>query len=212
MRSQPHDFIMKNFNRMISAAFILGMGAFVFTGCAARGGMNAKRAEAVLESKQNTTVKGVITLEETRGGMIAFGKLNGIRADRDYKVQIHEKGDCSARNASSAGKPVASMKGMADKKGSVNGEFESLDKMSLTQSSVVGKSLVVVSVDSASGKEHRVACGVLKGKAYAGDSCGMDGCKCKGADCKCSSKADCGCGKKKGGSAAPRRGNSPTTY
>lgn len=181
---------MKNSTRSL---FILGsvIGALLVSGCGAKGyrGKMSKAGEATLESKQNATVKGTVMLEDHYGGLLASGKLTGLRADRTYKLVLTQKGDCSARNASSAGSVLAevSRDGNAaiDKDGKVAGHAKGQ-----SLKAVAGKAVVVVASDEATKKEFRVACGTIKEtmKGKQCTDCGMKDCKCDHDKCNCKDK------------------------
>jgi len=198
---------MKYSSRSLIKVLGLGLVAVAVSGCAGKGyrGKMTKAGEAVLESKQNATVAGTVMLEDHYGGILASGKLTGLRADRTYKVVLAQKGDCSARNASSAGAVVAEVsrdgKPAVDKDGGVAGHAKGQ-----SLKGAIGKAVVIVASNDEAKTEFRVACGIVKetmkgaqcadcgmkgckncdsvkGKTCA--DCGMKGCKCGTADCKC---------------------------
>ncbi len=67
-----------------------------------------RHAKATLESKSGSKVKGTLHLEDHYGGIIISGKVTGLRKNAKHAFHIHEVGDCSAADASSAGDHFAS--------------------------------------------------------------------------------------------------------
>lgn len=63
----------------------------------------AQRAEANLASASGSLVSGKLTLMPMAGGVHITGEIGGFRAGSSHGFHIHEKGDCSAPDASSAG-------------------------------------------------------------------------------------------------------------
>lgn len=56
-----------------------------------------------LESRSNSTVVGEFELRGTDGGVSLIGEVGGLRPGSEHAFHIHETGDCSAADASSAG-------------------------------------------------------------------------------------------------------------
>jgi len=71
---------------------------------AASGGGVAKsaKATATLESKSSSTVTGKATFTEKSGGVEISVEIKGAKPG-NHGVHLHDKGDCSAPDASSAG-------------------------------------------------------------------------------------------------------------
>ena len=63
----------------------------------------APRATASLESRSNSTVTGRADLTESKTGVTAHVVLNGLAPNSEHGFHVHEKGDCSAADAASAG-------------------------------------------------------------------------------------------------------------
>ena len=63
----------------------------------------AKQAVAVLASASGSLVSGSVTLAPMGKGLHLTGEIGGLQANSAHAFQIHEKGDCSAADASSAG-------------------------------------------------------------------------------------------------------------
>lgn len=61
------------------------------------------KAAATLESKNDSTVKGTIDFSETADGLQVKYSLTGLAKDQNHGFHIHEKGDCSSKDAKTAG-------------------------------------------------------------------------------------------------------------
>ena len=90
--------------------------AFALAGCASTsptaspaaaapmtGPSTAQRAEANLASASGSLVSGKLTLVPMSGGVHVIGEVGGFGPGSSHGFHIHEKGDCSAADASSAG-------------------------------------------------------------------------------------------------------------
>ncbi|MEO5629629.1 MAG: superoxide dismutase family protein [Thermomonas sp.] len=63
----------------------------------------AKQAEANLASASSSLVSGKLTLVPMGAGVHLTGEVGGLSPGSSHGFHIHEKGDCSAADASSAG-------------------------------------------------------------------------------------------------------------
>ena len=63
----------------------------------------AQSAVAVLASASGSLVRGKLTLRPMGDGVHLTGEIGGLGANTTHAIHIHEKGDCSAADASSAG-------------------------------------------------------------------------------------------------------------
>lgn len=81
---------------------LLAAMALPLAGCATLGS-NAPVADAVLVARSGGAVTGAITLRETARGLQLRGEVRGLKANAEHGFHIHEKGDCSAPDAMSAG-------------------------------------------------------------------------------------------------------------
>lgn len=63
----------------------------------------AKQAVAVLASASGSLVSGSVTLTPMGKGLHLTGEIGGLPANSTHAFHVHEKGDCSAADASSAG-------------------------------------------------------------------------------------------------------------
>jgi Cu-Zn family superoxide dismutase len=60
-------------------------------------------ATAVLQPTKDSTVAGTITFSEVDGKLRASGDITGLKPGSAHGFHIHEKGDCSAPDGTSAG-------------------------------------------------------------------------------------------------------------
>ncbi|MEO8365501.1 MAG: superoxide dismutase family protein [Pseudoxanthomonas sp.] len=77
----------------------------------------AKQAVANLASASGSLVSGKVTVTPMAGGVHLTGTVGGLPANSTHGFHIHEKGDCSAADASSAGphfNPSAAAHGKAE--------------------------------------------------------------------------------------------------
>lgn len=81
------------------------MSVLALAGCASHGAMGADRAgaHATLEARSGSQVGGTLQLDDMDGGVHVTGQVTGLAPNSDHGFHIHEKGDCSAADASSAG-------------------------------------------------------------------------------------------------------------
>lgn len=62
------------------------------------------KASAKLEPRSgNTSVKGKVEFEKAKNGVRVIANIEGLSPNSAHGFHIHEKGDCSAKDASSAG-------------------------------------------------------------------------------------------------------------
>lgn len=119
-----------------------------------------KRAVAHLSATRGSSVSGTVTLVRTEGGVTVTADLRGLSAGA-HGLHVHEFGDCSAPDASSAGAHFNPSNGphggpsdeqrhagdlgniVADKNG--NARLESIDAALMLEgpNSVLGRSIVV---------------------------------------------------------------------
>lgn len=65
--------------------------------------MNTPVATAELQPTKDSTVKGAISFTLVDGLLRASGELSGLKPNSEHGFHIHEKGDCSAPDGTSAG-------------------------------------------------------------------------------------------------------------
>lgn len=146
-------------------------------------------AVATLESRSGSTVTGVVKLNERDGHVHARVELSGLPANSVHGFHVHEKGDCSAPDAASAGghfNPGGVAHGeagagvhhagdlpsvRADANGRVRADFDIGGvTLSAGPTSVIGRSFVVhrdaddYTTQPSGNSGPRVACGVIGSK------------------------------------------------
>src|SRR5260364_385748 len=77
---------------------------------AQRGSNRMKSARAVLLPTAGNTERGTVAFVERADGMQVSYSIQGLAANRLYGFQIHEYGNCSVRDARSAGDVFALVK------------------------------------------------------------------------------------------------------
>ena len=123
--------------------------------------LTAAQAKAVLNPTKGNQVSGTVTFTDVDGGVKIVGDFDGLLPLGTHGLHIHEKGDCSAPDASSAGahfNPGNSAHGgpdsairhagdlgnvVADKAG--HAHYERIDRqIKLSGSdSIIGKSVII---------------------------------------------------------------------
>lgn len=63
----------------------------------------AREASAVLASASGSLVSGRVRLVPAEGGVHVTGEIGGLVRNGAHGLQVHERGDCSAADAASAG-------------------------------------------------------------------------------------------------------------
>lgn len=82
------------------AMFLVLAGAL--SACSKKSPDGSRRATATLESRSGSSVKGTVTFEAVAGGVKVTADVEGLTPG-DHGFHVHEKGDCSAPDATSAG-------------------------------------------------------------------------------------------------------------
>ena len=168
---------------------IIGLSAVMLTACKSHNGPTVyddPSAMAVLSPTQGSTVHGVVVFVRKGGATLVNVNLSGFKADSTHGIHIHDTGDCTARDASSAGghfNPTSSEHAgpaaakhhsgdlgnvAADSNGEIFTSFEIGDGAFGTgQDSIIGRGLVVhadpddLKTQPAGNSGARVACGVI---------------------------------------------------
>src|ERR1051325_58753 len=146
-------------------------------------GQEVTKATCKLESKSGSQVTGTVTFTKSGDEVQIVAEIQNLKAGK-HGFHIHEKGDCSAPDAASAGGhfnptnqhhggPVTTEHhtgdlGNIDADASGKVHFEWKGKMSLSGAdSIIGKSVVVhekeddLKSDPAGNSGARIACGVI---------------------------------------------------
>lgn len=67
------------------------------------GGMMMPSAMAMLSPTQGQTAGGQVMFHDMGGHLMAHARLTGLKPNAEHGFHVHEKGDCSAPDATSAG-------------------------------------------------------------------------------------------------------------
>jgi superoxide dismutase, Cu-Zn family len=163
----------------------LGLSAWLVAGCTALS-PSKPVASASMESRSGSPVTGVASFLPSRTGLVLHIELSGLSPGSEHGLHVHEKGDCSAPDAQSAGghfNPEGAVHGhagtgphhagdlgavVADGAGRVN-ENIPLTELTLTDGphAIVGRSLVLhrdrddYVTQPAGNAGPRIACGVI---------------------------------------------------
>lgn len=146
------------------------------------------RASAELKATQGNGVSGTLMLTPEQGGVHVTGSIRGLMPNTQHGFHVHEKGDCSAPDASSAGahynpagqphgNPADAARHLGDMP-NVQSDAKGVAKVDLIVSGVtlrtgqaddiVGKSVVVheevddYKTQPSGNSGDRIACGVIK--------------------------------------------------
>jgi Cu-Zn family superoxide dismutase len=155
----------------------------------ARGEKGAQpRAVVDLKPTQGQQATGHLTLTREKDGVRLQGVVSGLPADSKHGFHVHEKGDCSAPDASSAGEHFNPQAGVHGKKASEEHHVGDMDNLSTDSkgnakvdivveeatlgdgkaTDIMGKSVIVhiapddYKTQPSGGSGARVACGVIK--------------------------------------------------
>lgn len=170
------------------AAAVAGLAA-----CASPDGPNPRTvasarlasSAAVPQPNPQSPVQGTLEFSQVRGVVSVSGVITGLKPNAAHAFHVHEKGDCSAPDFSSAGghfNPTSQPHGahdgahhhlgdmpplMADANGTVRVSFNS-ESLTLTgPNSIIGKAVIVhrdpddVTAQPAGNAGPRLACGVI---------------------------------------------------
>ncbi|BDB26987.1 hypothetical protein Tamer19_01650 [Cupriavidus sp. TA19] len=86
---------------MSSSASSSASGATAAT--AASASTSGARATAQLQPKSGTNTGGTVTFQQQQGGVLMTASITGLPPNTVHGFHVHEKGDCSAPDAMSAG-------------------------------------------------------------------------------------------------------------
>jgi len=169
----------------VGAAQSVALAATLVAGCTGMGS-SALRAHATVEPRSGSAVAGTVRFSEGHGQVRAHVELAGLVPNSEHGFHVHEKGDCTAPDAASAGghfNPGGSAHGRAgamphhagdlpslhaDAAGKVRADLE-LTGVTLAPgpTSIVGRSVVVhrdaddYTTQPSGNSGPRIACGVV---------------------------------------------------
>ena len=171
----------------LAAVVFVSMGFLTLTGCQSLDRGTGQRAFAVLDSKSGSNAKGEVAFIWQGHDVVINGKFSGLKPNAEQGIHVHEKGDCSAPDALSAGdhfNPDTKMHGTPDSgmnhagdlpniKSDANGNAVYTAKLSGFSvdggpSGVLGRAVVVhrdpddYKTQPAGNSGPRIACGLIK--------------------------------------------------
>lgn len=80
------------------------LGVMTLAGCQMMPhGSASPQARAALEAKSGSSVAGQVNFQEMKDKLRVTGMVTGLKPNTDHGFHVHEKGDCSAADATSAG-------------------------------------------------------------------------------------------------------------
>lgn len=92
--------------RKLTAALVLA-AAVAVAGCASHDGHHGvhdtKAAVASLQARSGSNVAGWVRFEKVEGGLRVTADVTGLTPNAKHAIHIHEAGDCSAADGTSAG-------------------------------------------------------------------------------------------------------------
>ncbi len=167
----------------MKALLAVGAAACLAAACSSMGGSaSGPKAVATLAPTQGNEVRGTVTFTQKGDSVHVDTVLTGLNPGSQHGIHVHEKGDCSAPDGTSAGghyNPVGSPHGpqsgphhMGDmpniQAGTYGGTNASFDIAGVKVEDLVGKSVIVHrDVDDyksqpAGNSGPRIACGVIQ--------------------------------------------------
>ena len=177
-------------NSRVSALCATLAMASLAPGCASFKGDPQPGTTVQLEPRSGSKVKGTLVLREQKDGVLISGEISGLMLNKTHGFHVHEKGDCSAPDASSAGphfNPTGAPHGKAWSGPHHAGDMPNIetDNWGVAQvsillegamlapgpSSIAGRAIVVhrdpddYSTQPAGNAGPRIACGVIPGPA-----------------------------------------------
>ncbi|MBS0468913.1 MAG: superoxide dismutase family protein [Proteobacteria bacterium] len=170
--------------RLLSPAAALGASLALLAGCA-QYGSQGPGASSTLQPRSGSAVSGSARFTQSGGQVLAHVEVSGLTPGQEHGLHIHDKGDCSAPDAMSAGghfnptgKPHGPQDGehhggdlpalKADANGRAVADFSVAGvTVAPGPTSIVGRSLVVhkdpddYKTQPTGNSGARVACGVI---------------------------------------------------
>ena len=86
-------------NKTLAPAFALSLSALL-AGCAGSG-MTGPKAEAALQARSGSAVSGTVSFTQSGDRLLVEARVAGLTPG-EHGFHVHESGDCSAADASSA--------------------------------------------------------------------------------------------------------------
>jgi superoxide dismutase, Cu-Zn family len=173
---------------MKKSSLLIGLVAIVpLVGCQSGHYGSGQKASATLESRSGSSTKGTVNFVSQGHDVLVTGTISGLRPNAEHGFHVHEKGDCSAPDATSAGghfNPDGKSHGMPGHgahhsgdmpniKSDANGNAVYSAKISglavdTGKNGIIGKSVVIhrdpddYKSQPAGNSGPRIACGLIK--------------------------------------------------
>jgi Cu-Zn family superoxide dismutase len=166
---------------------LTAVGVLSLLACQSMEQGTGQKASASLESKSGSQAKGEVNFVWQENDVLINGKFSGLKPNSEQGIHVHEKGDCSAPDATSAGghfNPETKMHGVPDSgmnhagdmpniKSDANGNAVYAAKLhgfavNTGPNGIVGRAVVVhkdpddYKTQPAGNSGPRIACGVIK--------------------------------------------------
>lgn len=90
--------MIKNISLSIAAMSVLAL-----TACQSMEQGTGQKASASLESRSGSSAKGTVNFVWQGNDVLVTGNFTGLKPNSEQGFHVHEKGDCSAPDATSAG-------------------------------------------------------------------------------------------------------------
>ena len=168
---------MRHETRLLGAVLILLTSALV--GATARAQTTQPSAIAVLSPTEGNDLQGTVTFIQTPEGVRVQANLTGLTAGTEHGFHVHQYGDCSASDGTSAGghfnphgadhaRPDAASRHVGDL-GNSEATYDRVDTQLAFEgeSSIIGRAVIVhggtddLSSQPSGAAGPRIACGVI---------------------------------------------------
>ena len=168
---------MRHETRLLAAVLILLTSALV--GATARAQTTQPSAIAVLSPTEGNDLQGTVTFIQTPEGVRVQANLTGLTAGTEHGFHVHQYGDCSASDGTSAGGhfnphgadhagPDAASRHVGDL-GNSEATYDRVDTQLAFEgeSSIIGRAVIVhggtddLSSQPSGAAGPRIACGVI---------------------------------------------------
>jgi Cu-Zn family superoxide dismutase len=104
LEQSPRTFVRRAANTLINT-LVLGVGVTMLAACKSNGPtvFDDASAIAVLAATPGSSVHGVVTFVRAGDATQVNANLSGFKPNSTHGIHVHELGDCSAHDATSAG-------------------------------------------------------------------------------------------------------------
>ena len=116
-------------NLLLTSSVVLALSACAAPDSKSPEGSADKAASAVMAAKSGSQVAGTLEMMTMGNGVHVMGTLTGLAPNQSFGFHVHEKGDCSAADATSAGghfNPTAQPHGSAESAAHHAGDMDNI--------------------------------------------------------------------------------------